>query len=111
MMKLWIRTSENRILRVHQTGTFGIKDRLRDQQRGLCAVCHKPLPDNAQLDHDHETGHIRGLVHPSCNRDLIVVDSGNLQNVLDYLAQEKNLVLTVEKMTKRQYRSTGAWLD
>lgn len=35
----------------------------------LCRVCMKPiLPEEAVLDHDHETGHIREVLHRQCNQ-------------------------------------------
>lgn len=38
-------------------------------QGGLCAVCKKKIigRDVAVLDHDHDTGIIRGVLHSSCN--------------------------------------------
>lgn len=41
---------------------------LLQAQSGLCALCGEPiLPGQAVLDHDHETGHIRGVLHRGCN--------------------------------------------
>lgn len=38
------------------------------QQKGLCPLCgDKILPNEAVLDHDHETGHIRRVLHRQCN--------------------------------------------
>lgn len=45
--------------------------RLHKEQGGLCAICLKPLDMKIKgegvLDHDHDTGRIRGVVHRSCN--------------------------------------------
>lgn len=53
--------------------TFGISadefDELLEEQGGGCAICGKP-PDRAggmHLDHDHETGVIRGILCQPCN--------------------------------------------
>lgn len=40
-------------------------------QNGCCVVCGKPIPyDKIQVDHDHKTGKIRGLLCKSCNTKL-----------------------------------------
>jgi hypothetical protein len=46
-----------------------IYDALRAKQNGCCAVCGKPesAKRNLAIDHDHETGVIRGLLCVSCN--------------------------------------------
>ena len=42
--------------------------RMLKKQRGLCALCKEPCsPEQATLDHDHRTGHIRGVLHRQCN--------------------------------------------
>ena len=40
-----------------------------EKQHGLCALCGKPpLPGEIlRVDHDHETGEARGLIHQHCN--------------------------------------------
>jgi hypothetical protein len=41
---------------------------LLQAQKGLCALCGEAiLPGSAVLDHDHSTGHIRGVLHRGCN--------------------------------------------
>lgn len=44
---------------------------LKIVQEGLCAICQKPvdlaLPREGVVDHDHDTGEIRGVLHRSCN--------------------------------------------
>ncbi|MFN8036229.1 MAG: endonuclease domain-containing protein [Acidimicrobiia bacterium] len=46
-------------------------DRLLENQRGACAICHAS-PDDIQfhVDHDHETGEVRGLLCMRCNNAL-----------------------------------------
>jgi hypothetical protein len=41
------------------------------KQGGVCALCKKP-PKNIRLavDHDHQTGAVRELLCPSCNRAI-----------------------------------------
>jgi hypothetical protein len=46
-------------------------DRFMVQQNGRCAICEKP-PTKLRLDvdHDHVTKKVRGLLHNHCNRAL-----------------------------------------
>jgi hypothetical protein len=67
------------------------KKQMYDDQKGLCKLCGKSLPDDfrkAAIDHDHDTDEIRGLLHLSCNwmvgivetkADLIVLIHGYLE--------------------------------
>lgn len=44
------------------------RDRLLQQQGYLCALCKLPCSDDqAVLDHDHTGGHVRSVLHRSCN--------------------------------------------
>jgi hypothetical protein len=40
------------------------------QQGGVCYICKKPPPEgrNFNVDHDHVSGKIRGILCPYCNR-------------------------------------------
>ena len=47
---------------------------LKTKQDGLCAICQKPIDlqvmgnkSDYVVDHCHETGEIRGVLHRSCN--------------------------------------------
>lgn len=44
---------------------------LKVAQNGLCALCGMPIDLNIEregvVDHDHDTGEIRGVLHRSCN--------------------------------------------
>ena len=55
--------------------TYGITDdqfcRMVVDQRGLCAICHlEPSERGLVVDHDHDTGRVRGLLCDRCNRAL-----------------------------------------
>ena len=46
---------------------------LVDYQDGKCAICFKPLENmsrRANIDHDHETGEVRGILCTGCNTGL-----------------------------------------
>lgn len=58
--------------------TLGLTTQDRDDlwaaQGGLCAICSKTLSERGNrgchLDHNHETGHIRGLLCGGCNTSI-----------------------------------------
>ena len=42
--------------------------KLLKKQKGICPLCKTELlPEDAALDHCHITGHIRAVLHTSCN--------------------------------------------
>lgn len=62
---------------------------LLKQQKGVCAICGA-LPENEytgylSVDHNHKTGHVRGLLCSACNKSLALFDKGLLLNALTYL--------------------------
>lgn len=46
---------------------------LLEHQKGLCAICGKP-PKKPCVDHDHETGRVRGILCHRCNIGLPYVE-------------------------------------
>jgi hypothetical protein len=79
----------------HLRRTFGITsadyEALLARQNGGCAICGRP-PKKAALhvDHDHETGVIRGLLCVGCNNALgqFHDDFELLQRAADYVSVE-----------------------
>lgn len=49
-----------------------------EAQGGVCPLCMKPIdlsiPREGVIDHDHESGECRGVLHRSCNAALGKVD-------------------------------------
>lgn len=44
------------------------REKLLKEQKFICPLCkHKIKPEEACLDHDHQTGYIRGVLHRNCN--------------------------------------------
>lgn len=59
------------------------------QQGGVCALCGSP-PKRYRLavDHDHETGKIRGLLCTPCNRWLGWYENVSRQRIEEYLGSD-----------------------
>lgn len=75
---------------------FGITEKqyeqLLDKQNNCCALCQKPATNfdrRLAVDHDHETGRIRGLLCYYCNHKLIGrhKDGNLLRRMADYVEQ------------------------
>ena len=47
---------------------------LIEYQAGLCAICRTPEDGGLHIDHDHNTGSIRGLLCGRCNKALGLLD-------------------------------------
>ena len=69
----------------YHLGRFGINDadyqKMLVEQNGVCAICGRPerqgtngSPKQLSVDHDHETGELRGLLCTSCNTALGLVE-------------------------------------
>lgn len=64
-------------------------------QNGVCALCWKPPSGTLRqtrlhVDHDHETGQIRGLLCNACNRALgqLGDNAEGIMNTLNYLLKD-----------------------
>lgn len=85
------RTKRNSYLK----GAYGLDEagvaKLYEGQNGACPVCGKPIGwDEKNIDHDHDTGRIRGLVHPYCNTGVGFLDNhrDRIPEILAYLGVE-----------------------
>lgn len=62
----------NRSIRRKFGLTAGQYDAMLTEQAGVCALCGRANPDGRRLavDHNHETGEVRGLLCGWCNRGI-----------------------------------------
>ena len=59
------------------------------KQGGVCAICkNKPDIKHMAVDHNHETGAVRGILCENCNRaiGLLYDNKAYLQSAIDYLS-------------------------
>ena len=80
--------------------SFGITveqyDAMLEEQNGVCAICNKPQcsarNNHFAVDHDHDTGVIRGLLCDRCNRGIGLFgdDVTLLNNAIEYLNHAKH---------------------
>lgn len=64
-------------------------DALLASQDGLCAICRTP-PLRPCVDHDHDTGNVRGILCHGCNIKLPgVEDTDFLRGALIYLGRQR----------------------
>ncbi len=69
--------TRQRKYRLRQYGlTIEDYEGLFDAQGGVCAICLTPPFEGKALvvDHDHETGAVRGLLHHTCNTAIGLLD-------------------------------------
>ncbi|MGN6661597.1 MAG: endonuclease VII domain-containing protein, partial [Achromobacter mucicolens] len=85
--------------RVNLRKKYGITpecyDKMFSEQGGACAICGTDQPGGRHkyfsVDHDHETGAIRGLLCNNCNRGVgLLGDSEqNMRAAANYLSRHK----------------------
>lgn len=62
------------------------------EQEGVCAICG--LPPNGKVlvvDHCHNSGTVRGLLHDGCNIALGFVEKAGVEAIADYLRSQHPL--------------------
>lgn len=80
--------------------TVELYDKMFKNQNGLCKICEKPETDihhktglvqRLTIDHDHDTGKVRGLLCATCNKGigLLKHDKKILGNAIKYLTESE----------------------
>lgn len=91
---LWI--TKNKSKKPHLQRTYGITvddyNIMFAFQEGKCLGCNKhqsELKSALHVDHDHETGKIRGLLCKKCNTAIGLMKDSiyNLNNMINYLSK------------------------
>ncbi len=79
-------------IRLRQYGlTIDQYHALEESQDFQCAICgaddsgRKDCPGSFYIDHDHDTGHVRGLLCHSCNMVIRNGDRDWLLKAVDYI--------------------------
>lgn len=89
--------------RRYQLARYGLHEdqyeQLGREQQGRCAVCRRKPESGSYLhvDHDHMTGHVRGLLCGSCNRGigLLADEPKRLRAAAEYVARHRQLRLFI----------------
>lgn len=62
-------------------------------QHGRCALCRVKKPSGTRyglvVDHDHETGTVRGLLCQGCNNAIRLIDNYDVEDVRRYVTQKR----------------------
>lgn len=86
-LRAWIKSNPDKVLaaRLKKYG-ISLEDyyRLVNKQEGACAIC-RIQNDNLQVDHDHETNVVRGLLCSKCNIQVSSNSATSINNILLYL--------------------------
>ena len=83
-------TMQNHHLQSEYGITIEDKCKMWEDQKGLCGLCNRALPEQinkCHLDHNHNTGQIRQLLHHRCNMVLgfFEKDPDFITKVFEYL--------------------------
>lgn len=75
--KLWYEANKDRVKHLNLQRDFGITlddyNKLLNKQNECCCICHKHQSEfkiKLAVDHNHETGEVRGLLCTNCNNGL-----------------------------------------
>jgi hypothetical protein len=85
----WCETCYAERYHLRRQGWEDAFDRLNEEQGGVCAICEQPCRTGKRLavDHDHQTGHVRGLLCRTCNSGIGLLndDPDLLRKAADYI--------------------------
>lgn len=90
--------TRNRVLKKNYGIDNNDYEKMLLKQNNRCGCCQKTIQDCQQrhsyleVDHDHNTGKVRGLLCTKCNQGIGLFFDNNifLQNAIDYLNKDKN---------------------
>jgi len=76
--RIWYRKNKERHAATNREGhlrrayklTIAEHTDLLVKQNGRCAICQMEFLDQTNIDHDHKTGKVRGLLCAPCNKGL-----------------------------------------
>lgn len=90
--------------KIKTTRVADVRAQLLEQQGYTCAICKLPCSEEqAVLDHDHKQGHIRAVLHRTCNAvEGKVVNAMRRFGVQDPYAFLRGLVLYHEHHATNQ---------
>lgn len=98
----WVEKNRGRLALTHRKNQlrrmYGLTedgyDRLYREQNGLCKICKGVPKDRMQVDHDHVTGVVRGLLCGPCNRGLagFLDDPSRMRTAASYIELSKQVV-------------------
>jgi hypothetical protein len=87
------RKQKDNALRAQYGITLDQYERMADEQGGNCRICESALDLGfyTAVDHDHDTGRVRGLLCSKCNMALgAFKDSAALlERAIDYLTKDR----------------------
>ena len=75
----------------HRRREYGITEEQYNNmilyQNNTCAICKKPSHKTLHIDHDHQTGNVRGLLCSQCNTGIgfFKEDINALASAIEYL--------------------------
>jgi len=87
-------------------------ERLYVEQYGLCAICHQPAAKEKPflvVDHDHETGNVRGLLCNNCNMAIGLMrdNADTLRSAVRYLQASRTAYETAANSDSLHLKRLG----
>jgi hypothetical protein len=93
---------------------------LLERQGGVCAICHAPLKErHIQVDHNHATGLVRGLLCSDCNLAIGLLHESieSIERCIGYLQSEppqldyRSRGLSPEERKRKRSEATTKWFE
>lgn len=94
-IKAWNAAHPERAAARHERNMSVLEQRAGRSRPAACEACGRASDRRLDFDHDHVTGEFRGWLCRHCNLALghVSDDPCVLQNLIDYLAQQRHLKL------------------